>query len=477
MASLSFSNLVKNTASTTKPSPYKSFQTSTTPYLSLSPNPLNSALTSKMTQVPLSPIQPKLNTSGGITGSNLNDAVSKLNSTLGPIASKPSIPGVKTASAYEGSIQPTIQSQPQQSTGTDLYKQMLIQNIQSQLADKQSQLKNLQSEEKKQQETPQPSPLFSSFLTKGQEALGESAALGEEAGNLRRLMQQQTMSVMGNPWYSGGVRIGQSGLIQQNLGSQLEGLSAQQSALQQLGQSYLSGAGVAAPVQVPYGNQFLDPTTGQPIGGGAAGGTLQSAVGNIAQKIQNGTMGYDQGVQALGAYGQAGVNALQQILGPQFDIVGSNARAAANAANIEQTGTTGGQIQKAADSAIQALNTLQSAYNTLGSFTGGSNVPIFNQISQNIAMSTGLGREAVSGYQGALKEARAQINAVLAPIVGVESANATSNSLLPDNMIPSEIPKKIAAAVEYINQRVAAFTQANPLGQTSGSGGGSLYDF
>ncbi len=107
-----------------------------------------------------------------------------------------------------------------------------------------------------------------------------------------------------------------------------------------------TAGGLASPVQVPFSNQFIDPITGQAVGG--VSGNLNDAVSNIAQKVKSGTMSYDAGVQALQGYGQAGVNALNQNLGPNFNVQQSNALAAAQSASTLQTGTIGGQLQKGA---------------------------------------------------------------------------------------------------------------------------------
>lgn len=329
------------------------------------------------------------------------------------------------------------------------------------------------------QNASQPSPVFTNAMNQyndvnqqlAQSRMNQANALAANAGNPIPLEFQQGR----------GQIITNQGLAQQGaLASQLQGASNVLGAAntqQQTQQAGLtSAAGLVSPVQLPYSNQYVNPLTGQSIGGGTVTGSLQDAVARAVQMINSGSS-YNDAAATLSGYGQGGINALTQALPPGFDITQANARAQAGVASTLQTGTTGGQMQKSAVAANQALDTLQQAYNNLGSFSGGSNIPFINQFTQNIAMQTGVGREAVSAYQGALKEARAQINTVLAPLVGVESANATSNSLLPDNMTPQEIPQKIGAAKEYIQQRVAAFSQVSPPGTSSSGGGGFAEDW
>lgn len=253
--------------------------------------------------------------------------------------------------------------------------------------------------------------------------------------------------------------------------------TALQSALTEQGQqlgALGTAAGLAQPVQVPFGTQFVNPLTGGLIGG--AGGVSQGPdITSLARQVISGQLSPTQ-ADALLSNNLGLVNQLnQEILrqDPTYNRIQAEAGAQAKASETIQTGTTGGEVSKAAVSARQALDTLQGAYDGLSKFTGGSNIPIVNQIAQNLSLATGLGREAVSQYQGALQEARAQVSAVLSPVIGVDAARSAAVGLLPDNMIPSEVPQKIKAAKEYIDQRVSALTTPQ-YGKTSTSSGGGF---
>lgn len=344
--------------------------------------------------------------------------------------------------------------------------------------------------------TEPPKGLYGQLIDRASSSVDEAKS-AQEASRLFTLMKGQSINdVTHRPDFSLDTGVGRAGQIQQNLGLQEQSLATQAEQAIARANANTNIAGLAAPqgvgqgeikfdpvtgqqitaggVQVPYSNQYLNTATGQPMGGGAVSGSLYEAVANVAQRVKSGAMSYDQGVQALAGYGQGGLNALTQALGNNFNISQSNATANAREADILQTGTTGGQVSKAASSALGALDILGQTYQALGTFTGGSNIPVLNQVAQYASMQTGIGREKVSAFQGALKEARAQINAVLAPVVGVESANATSNSLLPDNMTPGEIPQKIQAAKDYVNQRVQSFTTPSTSLNQNYSGGGSV---
>lgn len=267
---------------------------------------------------------------------------------------------------------------------------------------------------------------------------------------------------------------GQAAALQRDYGPQLtaaKGILEKELAGAQLGQQALTSAiGAAAPTQLPYNVQYVNPLTGLPIGGGTSS-TMNDAVSNIITKVKNGTMGYDAGVNALSAYGQAGVNALQQGLGADFNIQESNARAAAQGASTLQTGTTGGQITKAAESANSALTKLETDFGNLPTFqTGG--LPGTNNIANSIARFFGEG--ALSTYETTLNDARAQIAAVLGSAGNITptDADTMAKSYLPDNMTPQQLKSKVDAARALIQQKVSAYTSTGGTtgGETSTSG-------
>ncbi len=167
----------------------------------------------------------------------------------------------------------------------------------------------------------------------------------------------------------------------------------------------------------------------------------------------------DDAVAALSAYGQAGVNALQQGLGPNFNVNESNANAAAKASALQQNVAAGRAAALASDSAKKALDSLQAAYSALSGMQGSSGFPGLNQVLQLGSLWTGIGRKEVSDYVGALGEARAQVRGVLgAAGVNPIDAGSIADTLLPSNMVPAEVPSKILAAKTYLDNRVNALS-------------------
>lgn len=273
--------------------------------------------------------------------------------------------------------------------------------------------------------------------------------------NLQNQMAQETANLEG-----GGIDLslatGQQGILNRLFATKQQAAqTALSSALtsQGLQQQALQGAaGLATPAQVPYNVQYVSPLTGEGIGGGATGG-LVASIPSLAQQVASGQMTPDQANSYLGNTTGLTDQLRQEVLkiNPNYNFTIGSASG--------QTQAQGQQLQTAAQSANQALDSLQSAYNNLGALQQ-TNIPILNQISSSLSMASGLGREQSSAYQGALNEARAQIQTVLAPLIGVDAAKSNTLSLLPENMIPSEIPQKISAAKQYIQQRVSAFVQS-----------------
>lgn len=220
--------------------------------------------------------------------------------------------------------------------------------------------------------------------------------------------------------------------------------------------------------------------------GGSSGTSSLNPINNlqsIAQQVVNGQISPSQGYALGGSVAnfQGALNQAIQQASPGFDTAKAQGAYDAKLASETQTGTTGGQVKKAADAALPAIDAVQSAYDALGKYSkgGDSGIPLLSEIAQNSALQTGSGRVAVSNYRGALAEARAKIDSVLAPSIGVDAASAQASNLLPENMLPAEIPGKISAAKNYINQFVAAQT-GNPVPSNispGNSGGSSIYDF
>lgn len=306
-------------------------------------------------------------------------------------------------------------------------------------------------------------------LTAAQQQANAEAA----AGGLANTQQANVQSGLAA---AGGL----ANTAQANIQSGLNSAAGQGVAQQQTTQSGLASAGqLAQPIQVPYSNQVVSPTTGQPVGGGAMG-TLpqaaQDAVNLQIQKVQSGKSTVSDAENALSAYGQAGVNALQEGLGSNFNTNASNASAATTA--------TGQQLQTAADTANKALDTLASTFGSLSTAqTGG--IPLTNSIANWIG--TQFGEGALTNYKANLADARAQLVGALNSAGGTPTGNeATALQYLPDNMTPTMFQQNVGTVQnpgivrQLLQQKVQSFTQSGQQNnnQNNATGGSnSLYSF
>lgn len=301
----------------------------------------------------------------------------------------------------------------------------------------------------------------------------------EYNAQLNQSRQQQAQALAGNAsnpipleFQQGRAQImnTQYGQQQAALGSAFQGASTllgaanTQQGLQQQGLG--AAAGLAAPIQAPYSNQVLNPLTGQPLGGGGGNGgsalqslpaQAQQAIASYAEQVRNGSMTRGDAEARLGAYGVVGTNALNEMLGNNFNTNASNASA----------GTTaqGQQLQTASASAKAALNTLQQLFNALpGVQTGG--IPWTNSIANWIQGQLGQGQ--LSAYNNALHDARAQLQGVLTASGAATPTGAQDMAqvLLPDNMTPQQLQQNMSTITQLMDQKVQSFTQS---GQQTGS--------
>lgn len=230
---------------------------------------------------------------------------------------------------------------------------------------------------------------------------------------------------------------------EQSLGQQISGYSAeraantgayqgQASAQQGAGGLITQAAGQIAPVQVPYSNQYINPLTGQPVGGGVSG-SLQDAVSGVVQKLTSGQMSYNDALTALSGYGQGGINALQQALPQGFNIAQSNTLAGQQ-----------GSIKPAYDYAKTALSNLQTLVGQLG-FSQGQNIPAVNSVGNWVSTTFGINSDKTRQYLAAVAEARNAVQKVLASAGGGTPSDyvAQSNALIPDNATPNDIQAAI----------------------------------
>jgi hypothetical protein len=168
----------------------------------------------------------------------------------------------------------------------------------------------------------------------------------------------------------------------------------------------------------------------------------------------------------LSAYGVAGTNALNAILGPNFNTNASNASA--------QTTATGQAIQTAATATNSALDTLGSLFENLSILqTGG--IPLTDSIANWFFNK--MGQTGLTQYQTALSDARSQLIGVLNASGGTPTGNeATAMQYLPDNMTAGQFQQLVGTAQnpgtarQLVQQKVSAFTNSGTQNSSTSPG-------
>lgn len=261
----------------------------------------------------------------------------------------------------------------------------------------------------------------------------------KKAANFGRAVGQAKLDVATNPEYSIDTGVGLGNRIAQNTGLQMQeltdtaaglanlaGLSNTQQQLQQSGLT--SAAGLAQPTQVSYSNQYINPLTGQPVGGGVSG-NLNDAVNNVVEKLQSGQMTYNDALTALSGYGQGGVNALQAALPSGFNIAQSNVLGGVQG--------TVGPAYTYADTALKNVEDIMANLPKLQQ----TNIPVLNEATRGFSTLTGIGSEGTRALTGAVNTLRNAYASLLASSKGGTPTDYSGQALaeIPDNPTPNDI--------------------------------------
>lgn len=250
---------------------------------------------------------------------------------------------------------------------------------------------------------------------------------------------------------------GQMAALQRDYGPQLTAAQGILSKALTGQQQQLSGlqtaAGMVQPTQLPYSNQLVYPFSGMPVSGTTGQTGLTASIPSLAQQVANGQMTIDQANSYLG--GTMGLtDQLRQAvlqINPNFNFTQSSASG--------NTQAQGQQILTQGNTALAALDKLQTDFNSLSSMqTGG--IPATNSIANWVADK--LGSAKLAEYKTTIADARAQLAGVLTATGALTQTGAESMAMtyLPDNMTPAMFTAKLNAAKTLIQQKIEKFTQS-----------------
>jgi hypothetical protein len=322
-----------------------------------------------------------------------------------------------------------------------------------------------------------PTQQYTDLTNQAEDAYKQAANFGQKVG-------QNISAVEHNPEYSQDTGQGLGGMIAQNQGLKMTALNNTaaglgnlantantQQGLQQSGQ--YNAAGLLAPTQVSYSNQYLNPVTGQPVNPQASQ-DMQNAVNLQIQKLQGGKTDPDSAKAALSNYGQAGINALEQGMGASFN---------PNLSSAEQ---------KTAVDLTNQKNQLQSVFNGVDqnyqlllntAKQGGVNkgdVPALNQLQQNFQKGLA-SKDAVIDFQNTLSTVRAGYAQILGGGTATVDSNDRAEQAIPNSIsldaltsLGEQLKSESVNRIGGIDQQINTLTNKGKQSQTTTSGGGSL---
>lgn len=304
------------------------------------------------------------------------------------------------------------------------------------------------------------------YRTTGTSPVGEGNAavqLQTTAAQQQAVAQGANMELAGNAQGLTAQNQIQAGFNQ----SSTNALSAQGQGLAGIN----NAAGLISPVQVPYNNQFVDPTTGQPINPQDSQ-SMNDAVALQVSKLKSGATDPTSAKAALAAYGQAGVNALEQALGVGFNPNISSA----NQSSAQDLTSQKNQLQS-------TFNGVEANYQLLinTARAGGvndTNVPALNALQQNVAKGL-TSNEAVINFRNTLAAVRAGYAQILGGGTTTVDSQNRAEQAVPDNIslgalqsLGQQLKNEATNRITGIDQQIKTLTS----GSTS-SGASSLFSW
>lgn len=249
------------------------------------------------------------------------------------------------------------------------------------------------------------------------------------------------------------------------LSNALTGANTQQGqAISGLG----TAAGLVQPVQVPYGNQYVDPQTGQAIGGGSMGGAPN--IQSLAQQVISGQLSPSQAdamlQNNLGLTGQ--LNQAILSMNPQFNRIQAEANAGAQGQALQQSVELGGNLQKRANTVNEHLLEVQNSMDKLNriKLPVVGNVPIVNTITNYIGR--GLGNGDLKAFDTALSNARGELAGIFAIGSTPTEGETMARTILPDNITPDQLASAIKQAKVLVDAKVAQYSNVGTVPQFGG---------
>lgn len=274
---------------------------------------------------------------------------------------------------------------------------------------------------------------------------------------------------------------------------------------QQLQQSALQGAAsLAAPQQVQYGVQYLDPSTGQPLSG--TGGDFAQAMSTYAQALANNQPGVVPSSITSNPVLMAQLVQQAQAINPSFNYNTAAGAASAQQSNVQTGGTAGVQAnQQVFNQAYGAYTQLQNSVGNIDQFgnlllqtmqQGGINPSDVKYANEKLATIRGqLSNAQQAVYDNTLASLRSRVSGLLAAGGSeVPTAITADAQKILDGSLPLSALSAVLARIkqegqvllqnqgQIVNNAWQGIQAGAPQGSaasggSSGAGGGGLWNW
>lgn len=202
-----------------------------------------------------------------------------------------------------------------------------------------------------------------------------------------------------------------------------------------------TAAGLAAPVQVPFTSQFLDPVSGGYIGAG--GNPVMMQIPDYARQVVNGQKTFDQAAGELGnnPYFTSLLNQAIQGFNSGFNTTGSN--------------TIGSQQYQ---SLLNSFNTVQQ--HMQDAMLSIQKLPLTSFPIINAAIAGGLqqlGSPEYQQYKTIIGTLQSEIANVLGGGQATDMARTEAKDILPDNIGPDQLAAALEKAKKLMEEKIKQY--------------------
>jgi hypothetical protein len=235
----------------------------------------------------------------------------------------------------------------------------------------------------------------------------------------------------------------------------------------------LTASGQTATAQGAAGGLIPEALRYGGTGGGTGGLDPGTASSNYANEVINGSRTYNDAVQAMALYGNAGKQFLDNAI--------RTAQPSFNFAQAQALGATQGTVAPNLNMANNAITNLQNTFSNTPLYQK-FGIPLLNSFS-NLLAGLGVGTGTETAKQNAIKEARVNVSNALGTMTNTTPTawTTTVEGWFPDNATPDQVQagvQQFANLAGYRQQIFGAPGSVQPYSAgNTGTGGAGLYSW